>query len=64
MTTRQAPVHEFVVFVSGAVLLSIELLATRLLAPWFGNSIYVWGSCIGTFLAALSVGYRERSRLA
>lgn len=64
MTGRQAPILELVVFVSGAVLLSIELLATRLLAPWFGNSIYVWGSCIGTFLAALSVGYGIGGRVA
>lgn len=28
-----------------------------MLAPTFGNSIYVWGSLIGVFLAALSVGY-------
>lgn len=27
------------------------------MAPYFGNSIYVWGSLIGVFLGALSVGY-------
>ncbi|MCL5039371.1 MAG: fused MFS/spermidine synthase [Firmicutes bacterium] len=45
------------VFLSGSVLMSLELLGSRILAPFFGNSIYVWGSLIGIFLAALSLGY-------
>jgi spermidine synthase len=61
---RDTRALEIVVFVAGAVLLSVEILASRLLAPYFGNSIYVWGSCIGTFLGALSVGYGVGGRLA
>lgn len=57
-------VVEVIVFVAGAVLLSIEIIASRLLAPYFGNSVYVWGSCIGVFLAALSIGYAVGGRLA
>jgi len=41
----------------GAAVMALELLGSRLLAPDFGSSIHVWGSLIGTFLAALSVGY-------
>jgi spermidine synthase len=52
------------VFVSGGVLLSLEIIASRVLAPYFGNSIYVWGSLIGVFLAALSIGYAVGGRLA
>ncbi len=48
---------EFMVFVSGGVLLALEIVASRVLAPTFGNSIYVWGSLIGVFLTALSLGY-------
>ncbi|MDR5710301.1 MAG: fused MFS/spermidine synthase [Armatimonadota bacterium] len=44
-------------FASGGVLLALEIVASRVLAPTFGNSIYVWGSLIGVFLTALSVGY-------
>jgi spermidine synthase len=45
------------VFVSGAVVMALELLGSRLLAPVFGNSIFVWGSLIGVVLASLSAGY-------
>jgi spermidine synthase len=45
------------VFLSGAVLLGVELAASRVLAPFFGNSIFVWGALIGIVLAGLSAGY-------
>ena len=46
-----------VVFFSGAVVMSFEILGSRVLAPFFGGSIFVWGSLISIFLAGLSVGY-------
>ena len=46
-----------VAFVSGAVLLGMELAASRVLAPYFGNSLFVWGALIGVVLAGLSIGY-------
>jgi spermidine synthase len=52
------------VFVSGAVVMSLELLGSRLLAPIFGNSIFVWGSLIGVVLTALSAGYYLGGKLA
>lgn len=45
------------VFLSGAVLLGVEIVASRVLAPSFGSSLYVWGSLIGVVLAGLAVGY-------
>jgi spermidine synthase len=45
------------VFVSGAVLLGVEIAASRVLAPFFGNSLYVWGSLIGVVLTGLAIGY-------
>lgn len=53
-----------VVLVAGAALMSFELVGSRLLAPYFGNSIYVWGSLIGVFLGALSIGYTAGGRLS
>jgi len=44
-------------FVVGYVILSLELLGFRLLAPYFGYSLYVSGSLIGVVLLALSLGY-------
>ncbi len=52
------------VFISGAVVIALELLGSRLLAPVFGNSIFVWGSLIGVVLAALSTGYYLGGKLA
>jgi spermidine synthase len=49
--------HYAVVFVSGAVLMSLEIVGSRVLAPHFGSSIFVWGSLISVVMAALSVGY-------
>jgi spermidine synthase len=46
-----------VAFVSGAALLGVELSASRVLAPFFGSSLFVWGSLIGVVLAGLSIGY-------
>jgi spermidine synthase len=45
------------VFLSGAVLLGLELVASRVVAPFFGSSIFVWGALLGVVLTGLSVGY-------
>jgi len=37
--------------------MALEILGSRLLAPVFGNSLYVWGALIGVILAAMSSGY-------
>ena len=44
-------------FFGGFVVMSLELLGGRILAPYFGSSIYVWGSIITIFMLALSLGY-------
>lgn len=46
-----------IVFMCGALVMSFEILGSRVLAPNFGNSIFVWGSLISVFLAGLSTGY-------
>ncbi len=53
-----------VVVVPGAILMALEIVSSRLLAPHFGSSVYVWGSIIGVFLAAMSAGYFWGGRLA
>lgn len=52
------------VFITGASVMVIEILASRLVAPYFGNSIFVWTSIIGVIMASLSVGYWWGGRVA
>ncbi len=49
---------------SGFYVMAIELLSGRILAPNFGNSIYVWGGVITIFMLALSIGYLLGGRLS
>jgi len=46
-----------VVFICGAVVMSLEMLASRELTVQFGSALHVWGALIGTFIGALSLGY-------
>lgn len=51
-------------FTSGFIIMSIELLGGRILAPYFGSSIYVWGSIITIFMLSLAIGYLIGGRLS
>ena len=54
----------FLALTAGFVSLGVELTASRLLDPWFGNSILVWASLIALILLYLSVGYWLGGRVA
>lgn len=45
------------VFITGASILIVELIGTRVLAPFFGSGIYTWSALIAVTLAALALGY-------
>ncbi|MDO8908308.1 MAG: fused MFS/spermidine synthase [Pseudohongiella sp.] len=44
--------------------MSIELLGGRVMAPYFGSSVYVWGSIITVFMLSLSLGYLWGGKLS
>src|SRR5260221_12560427 len=52
------------VTLAGMAVLIIEITAIRMLAPFFGNSIFTISSVIGIILAALGLGYYLGGSLA
>lgn len=56
--------YYLICFLTGMVILILEVLGFRLFAPYFGSSVYVTGSQIGVILAALSIGYLIGGRWA
>ena len=61
---RYAPLLRLLVFVGGFASIGVELTASRLVAPFFGSSTFIWASLIGLTLAFLSLGYLLGGRLA
>ena len=64
MKVRRGAIVAVAVFVSGAAVLGLEIAASRVMAPYFGNSLFVWGALIGVVLAGLSIGYWAGGSLA
>ncbi len=48
---------EFTVFACGALVMTYEIIGSRIVAPYIGTSTYIWTSLIGVILGALSLGY-------
>ena len=46
-----------IIFTTGAAILALELLASRIMTPYFGVSIYIWTGILSITLVALAIGY-------
>lgn len=53
-----------IIFISGGAILALELLASRIMTPYFGVSLYIWTGILSITLVALALGYRLGGRLA
>jgi spermidine synthase len=51
------PLLVVLAFAGGLTSLGVEIAASRLLAPFFGTSTYIWGALIGLVLLYLTLGY-------
>lgn len=62
LSERQAV--RFIVFISGAIVMGVEIVASRFLAPYYGDTVYTWGSLIAVIMMALAIGYRRGGKKA
>ncbi len=53
-----------IVFVGGLTSIGVEIAASRLVGPYFGNSTFIWANLIGITLTYLSIGYYFGGKLA
>lgn len=51
-------------FITGSIIMGYELTVSRLIAPYYGNSVYTWGILLSVVMLALSLGYYFGGRLA
>src|SRR3989344_3582806 len=52
------------VFIVGTTTMILELAGSRIVAPYFGTTIFTWTSLIGVILGSLSIGYWLGGKLA
>lgn len=53
-----------IIFISGGAILALELLASRVMTPYFGVSLYIWTGILSITLVSLAVGYWAGGRVA
>jgi predicted O-methyltransferase YrrM len=56
--------YEAIALLNGALVMVLEIVGARMVAPYFGSSIYVWTAVVGVILGGLSLGYWYGGKLA
>jgi len=51
-------------FITGASILILEILGTRILSPFFGTTLFVWSSLISVTIVFLALGYFLGGKIA
>ena len=46
-----------VLLIEGGALMAVELIGAKLIAPFYGNSLYVWTAVLAITLGGLTIGY-------
>jgi hypothetical protein len=49
--------YQALIFATGAATLALEVLASRIMTPYFGVSFYIWAGILSITLTFLAVGY-------
>ncbi len=61
-------VDQYILFatisITGAVVMMVEILGTRIISPYYGVSLIIWSSLISVTLMALAMGYFFGGKLA
>jgi spermidine synthase len=63
-TSRPMAALYAIIFVTGGATLALELLASRVMTPYFGVSLYIWTGILSITLVALAAGYWAGGRVA
>jgi spermidine synthase len=63
-TSRLMAALYAIIFVTGGATLALELLASRVMTPYFGVSLYIWTGILSITLVALALGYWAGGRAA
>ena len=53
-----------IAFIEGAAVMSVELAGAKMIAPFYGNSLYVWAAVLSVTLGGLTTGYFIGGRAA
>jgi len=54
----------FIIFAIGVAILSLELTASKILKPYFGDSLYIWAAILSTTLLCMAFGYALGGRVS